>query len=119
MTSPIVIPKIPRRPRPTAPRPLCSGPVAVALALAMLATPALADVIHYKDGRQLEGRIVSRTASELTVETDFGTIKVPLSKIDHIEEKRTPREELEARRAAIPADDEEARFELALWARDN
>jgi hypothetical protein len=123
MTSPIVIPKIPRRRHPTLARrrrrPTAGPQLAAGLvALMLMAAPALADVIHYKDGRKLEGRIVSRTATELTVETDFGKIKVPLSKVERIEEKRTPREELEARRALVAAEDAAALFELALWARD-
>lgn len=118
-----MIPKIPWRPRPPRPRSHRTSPVRAPLlrallVLAVLAAPGRADVIHYKDGRTLEGRIVARTATELTVETDFGTIKVALSKVDRIEEKRTPREELEVRRAAIDDGDDAALFELALWARD-
>jgi ABC-type sugar transport system ATPase subunit len=82
---------IPRRPAATdARRPRCTtakGPASWLLALALLAVPAAADIIHYKHGRMLEGRIVSRTATELTVETEFGTIKVPMSKVASIEEK--------------------------------
>lgn len=88
------------------------------LLAALLALPARADVIHYKDGRQVEGRIVARTASELTLETDFGTIKVALSKVARIEERATPREALAARRKALRDDDAEGLFLLALEARD-
>ncbi len=90
-------------------------PAALAL-LALLAAGARADVIHYKDGRRLEGRITARTSTELTVQTDFGTIKVPLSKVERIEEKATPREELETRRKALADDDAEGLLALAEWA---
>jgi hypothetical protein len=86
--------------------------------LALLACAARADVVHYKDGRTLEGTITKRTATEITVKTDFGTIVVPLSKVAKIEERKTAAQELEARRAALPAGDAAALFELAVWARD-
>jgi hypothetical protein len=84
--------------------------------LALLGAGARADVIHYKDGRRLEGRITARTATELTVQTDFGAIRVPLSKVERIEEKATPREELATRRAALRDDDAQGLLELAAWA---
>jgi hypothetical protein len=88
------------------------------LLMLTLTAPAHADLIHYKDGRTLEGRIIERTSTELVVETAFGTIRVPLSKVERIEEKATPEEELATRRAEIADDDAAALFELALWARD-
>lgn len=88
------------------------------IAVAALAWPASADIIHYTDGRQLEGVIVARTADVLTVETSFGTIDVPLSKVASIEEKLTPRQELEQQRAGIANDDAPALFVLAQWAAD-
>jgi hypothetical protein len=94
------------------------GPLLVALLGLFLGEPARADVIHYKDGRKVEGRILARTATELTVETEFGTIKVALAKVSRIEERATPKEELASRRAALRADDVDGLFELALWARD-
>ncbi len=87
------------------------------LVLFALAAPAArADIIHFKDGRRLEGRIVARTATELTVESSFGTLKVDLAKIARIEEKRTPAEEVEARRAALRDDDVDGLLELSDWA---
>ncbi len=89
---------------------------AALLALALLGPAAAADIIHYKDGRKLEGVITARTATEITVDTAFGTITVELSKIARIEEKTTPAQELAKRRAEIADDDAPALFQLAEWA---
>ncbi len=85
----------------------------------LLAAHAAADVIHYKDGRTLEGRIIERTATELVVETDFGTVRVALSKVDRVEARTTAAEELATRRAEIAAGDATGLFGLAVWARDH
>ncbi len=94
----------------------------VARALACLAclSPLLAaDIIHYKDGRKLEGTIVERTATEVKVDTSFGTITVAMSKISRIEEKLTPVQELAQQRAKLKDDDAPALFQLALWAEEH
>lgn len=88
------------------------------MSLALLAGPAHADIIHYKDGRSVQGRILERSATHITVDTEFGKLKIALSKIERIEERITPAEELSARRERIADDDAAALFELALWARD-
>ncbi|MFT7465172.1 MAG: hypothetical protein ACI9EF_003536 [Pseudohongiellaceae bacterium] len=87
--------------------------------LLLLSGSVSADIIHYKDGRTLEGVILERSSTEITVETSFGTIDVPLSKIDHIEEKLTLAQELAAQRATIADDDANSLYLLALWAKDN
>jgi len=87
--------------------------------IALLPCLARADIVHFKDGRTLEGTISARTATEITVTTEFGKVVVPLSKVKRIEEKRTAAQELAVRRAALPAGDAAALFELALWARDS
>ncbi|RKY21138.1 MAG: hypothetical protein DRQ55_05335 [Planctomycetota bacterium] len=91
--------------------------ISLALLLMLVAAAsAHADVIHYKDGRKLEGVIVERSASSLRVETSFGSIDVALSKIDHIEERLTPGQELAQRRGQIADDDAGALWVLATWA---
>jgi len=94
--------------------------LALALALAaLLAERAAADVIHYKDGRTIEGRIIERTATELVVETDFGKVRVALAKVERIEAKSTAAEELAQKRARVAANDAASLFDLAVWARDH
>lgn len=92
------------------------GMATVAVVLALFPGAAAADVVHYKDGRTLEGEILERTAQAVKVKTAFGTITVELSKIDHIETKLTPAQELAARRSATRDDDAAALFALADWA---
>lgn len=84
----------------------------------ILAASAAADVIHYKDGRTLEGVVVETTSTHLKVETAFGTIEVERSKVARVEAKLTPEQELEQRREAIPDDDSGALYQLALWAQE-
>lgn len=91
---------------------------ALAIPAFLLGPEASADIIHYKDGRVVEGRILERTDSHIQVDTEFGRLKIALSKIDWIEEKITPAEELADRRSRIGDDDGAALFELAMWARD-
>ena len=100
-------------------RGLVRGPAAgLLLALALLAPTAHADIVHLKDGRTIEGQIVDRGDRQLTVKTDFGNIKVDLSKVDRIEEKLTPEQELAGKRASVADDDAAGLFDLAIWARD-
>lgn len=88
-------------------------------ALLLLGAPAGADIIHYKDGRTLEGVIVARTDKQITVKTDFGTLDILLSKVASIEEKLTPEQELAAQRATVADDDAAALYQLARWASDH
>lgn len=84
--------------------------------LLLFASTLCADIIHYKDGRKLEGVIVERSATAVKIDTDFGTISVEMSKISSIEEKLTPAQELADRRAKVPDDDARAIYQLAMWA---
>ena len=84
--------------------------------LLFLATTLSADIIHYKDGRKLEGVILQRTADVVKIDTKFGTISVETAKIARIEESLTPAQELAQRRAQVADGNAEAIFQLALWA---
>lgn len=83
---------------------------------AWLAAAAGADVIHYRDGRKVEGEIVERTATHIKVKTDFGTVKIAHADIERIEERLTPAQTLAAERAKIPDDDAGSLYQLAQWA---
>ena len=85
-------------------------------AVLLLASTVAADIIHYKDGRRLEGQILEHTASKLTVKTSFGTIDVDMDKVSRIEERATPQEVLLEKRAGLADDDAPALYQLALWA---
>ena len=82
----------------------------------LLAASVSADIIHYKDGRKLEGDILEQNDSEVRIDTEFGTITVKMSKIARIEEKATPAQELAERRAEVDDSNARAIYQLALWA---
>jgi len=86
------------------------------LILLFLATSLSADIIHYKDGRKLEGVILQRTADAVKIDTNFGTITVEMAKIARIEKSLTPAQQLAQRRAQVADENAEAIFQLALWA---
>lgn len=77
-----------------------------------------ADVVRFKDGRELAGEIVEETEEHVRIKSDLGTIKIERSRIASIEYVRTPRQELAERRAALADDDVAALFDLGIWAEE-
>jgi hypothetical protein len=87
-----------------------------ALALVVLAAPALADVVHLKNGRTIEGT-VTKLGDKVNVKTQFGSISLASSEVVRIEKKSTIEEQFRTRRAALKDNDLEGRLALALWLR--
>ena len=56
----------------------------------MLADPADAAMIRFKNGTQLRGTIVQRTATEVVVQFDFGTMSFTPDEIIAVEEEEEP-----------------------------
>ncbi len=81
------------------------------------ALPASADVVHLRDGRKLEGKVVAETATSVTLKLKFGEQTIPKSDIDRVERKATTEEEFEERLAAIGAGDANAFHDLGVWAK--
>lgn len=75
---------------------------------------AMADVVHTKDGRRLEGRIVSETTTAIEIETRLGRVKVLRSEVQDIERGQSPREEFRTRFEAAKSD-VPALVALAAW----
>jgi len=72
-------------------------PIAVgALALLLLPVAAAADTIRFKDGTKMRGTIVKRTASEVLVQLDFGTMSFAPGDIVAIEPEPEPAAEASA-----------------------
>jgi len=90
----------------------------VALVVAMLASFVFADIIHLKNGRKLEGKIISETHESITVQLENGTVEIFKSQISEIEKKALPRETYEKKAAEIAKDDAEGHYLLALWCRE-
>ncbi|MCK6479512.1 MAG: hypothetical protein HUU06_05585 [Planctomycetaceae bacterium] len=92
---------------------------AVALGLALAAArPAPADEVKMKDGRVLEGRVLSETASEVTLRLRFGgDVTLKRTEIASLERKDLPEEAIAKRRAALDPKDAEGLWKLALEAK--
>lgn len=58
--------------------------------VALVPVRAFCDEIHLKNGNVLEGKIVSETEDHVTIETDFGTIKVSRAQIASIKRWKGP-----------------------------
>ncbi len=110
--------------RPTPPRhvwTLSLTRVARGLAAAMLALgfvpSAQADVVVTKDGRRLEGTIVTDTKKEVVIETASGRVTVPRAEVRELERSKTPAQEFPERFAAARESIEQL-LALATWASD-
>ena len=84
----------------------------------LAAAAAAADEVRLADGRVLEGKILSETATEVRLRLRFGgEMTVARSQVKSIEKKDLPEEEIEKRRAALDPKDAEGRWALALDAK--
>ncbi len=64
---------------------------AVLLALILLSDPAAGgDVVRLKNGRTVEGKIVSLTPLLVTVELEYGTLRIPRKEVLSIQMERKP-----------------------------
>ncbi len=73
------------------------------LAVMLLAPPAAADVIRFKDGSRMRGTIVKRTASEVIVQLDFGTMSFAPTDIISVEPEPEPETDADIAPAPIQA----------------
>ncbi len=89
----------------------------VVLALAPLCALARADVVHLKDGKKVEGKILKDTPAGIELETKFGKLMIERTKIDRIETKRLPPEEFKARLREA-GNDENKLWEVAQYAKE-
>jgi len=89
--------------------------VALTLAAALFALPALGDVVHLKNGGALEGQ-VTLTDDGAVIKLPVGEIRVSKDAIARIEKKETAIEEYIKRATTIKEDDAEAHYQLGLWA---
>jgi len=86
------------------------------VALAVLAAPTLAAaktaVVHYHDGRSLEGEIVDEPPGAIRFKDSSGiTITIQRDDIKKIEYRKSPLEAYRDRKAALDADDERGLFQ--------
>lgn len=88
-----------------------------ALALLLLSSALLADVIHLKNGGRVEGTIEDR-GETLIVTTRFGSVTLERSDVARIEQKETLRELYEQRRRSIDPKDPDQLVKLGEWCRE-
>lgn len=90
-----------------------------ALLLVLLAgAPAVcrADVVFLKSGSKLEGRVVERSETSVEIDIGAGSLTLPMSSVDRIEEGHSPLDDFDERSEALSEDDRDGWLELARWA---
>lgn len=87
------------------------------LLIAVVLAPAIAraDVLHLRNGRILEGRVIKRTETAVHVRMPAGVLVVPLSTIAQVDSRSTAEDELAEAIGAIDLDDPRTVEELAMW----
>lgn len=92
----------------------------VVAALGAGAASALADIIHLKDGRKIEGKILEENRTEVVIETRFGgKRRVEQDRILRIERKRTAKELYESRKKSADEKSADSMYELGKWCKEN
>ena len=90
---------------------------ALLLVLLIGATAASrADVVFLKSGGKLEGRVVERTETSVEIDIGAGSLTLPMTSVDRIEEGRSPLDDYDERAEALSANDRDGWLELARWA---
>jgi len=85
-----------------------------------LGAPARADIIHLKNGSELEGDIIERADGLVRIRTTSGIITtVKEEDVLTIAQQETPRDVYEAMARKVKPDDADAHFALAMWCRDH
>jgi len=82
----------------------------------VLAVHALADVVHLKDGRRVEGVVIEETSTVVKVKTRLAVLEFKPSEVDRIVRKKTKQQEFDERWEAAKTADE--LFELGKWAEE-
>lgn len=89
---------------------------ALLLLLICASAAARADVVFLKSGSKLEGRIVERTEATVEIDIGAGSLTLPMSSVDRIEEGRSVLDEIDERAKALSPDDVDGWLELARFA---
>lgn len=80
--------------------------------------PALvrADDVILKGGGKVSGRILSRTDTAVEVDVGAGTVRVPMTSVVRIDQRRSALDDYHDRATALRADDVPGWLQLAKWA---
>ena len=85
------------------------------LAVAIVAGPAAADIVHLKDGRKLEGKAEKRADGTVVLRTLHGEATLAGAEVRRIEPKRHLVDEHAERAAGVATDDVPGQLALANW----
>ncbi len=88
----------------------------LALALALVAIPALGDELFLKGGGRVTGEIVKETESAVTVDIGAGSMTVPKSSVVRVEKSASPLQKYRAQAASLASEDVEGWRKLGRWA---
>jgi len=83
---------------------------------ALFPSMLLADEVFLKSGGRLSGRILSRTDKAVEIDVGAGTIAVPLTSVDRIEEGRSALDDYYDRAGRLDPNDSLGWIALAKWA---
>jgi len=78
-----------------APRLACACLLALVVLPALIllpALPALADIVHLKNGRTIEGRVVSQSGGTVVVDMGNGVVRLPAGDVLYIERRKVTRD---------------------------
>jgi hypothetical protein len=81
-------------------------------------TAASADEVYLKGGGRVSGRILQRTATSVEIDVGAGTIAVPASRVERIEEGQGALDVYYERAGALDPKDREGWAALGRWASD-
>ncbi|MDA1138455.1 MAG: DUF1570 domain-containing protein [Planctomycetota bacterium] len=81
---------------------------------AFVVNVAHGDILHFKDGRKLEGDVKEKDGA-INIKTRFGTFNFQKAEIERIEKARTPAQEYKARADELAQDDVAGHSSLASW----
>ncbi|MBM4036964.1 MAG: hypothetical protein FJ290_00495 [Planctomycetes bacterium] len=93
-------------------------PLILAGLMALAVGKARGDVVHLRSGGKVEGAIVSRTASEVVVQTAAGKVTLKAAEVARIEVKASPLDVYRQMAAKVKEDDADGRYQLGLWCQD-
>lgn len=90
----------------------------VSLLLLLMGAPAAsrADLVFLKSGSKLEGRVLELTEDSVKIDIGAGSLTLPMSSVDHIEQGRSPLDDFDERAGALSETDRDGWLQLARWA---
>ena len=86
--------------------------------LLIVAVPAFADIIHLKDGGQIEGKVISESETEVQLATKYGVQSIPMEQVKSIEKTPTIREIYRRKLDELQSDEPDSHYQLGLWCKE-